>query len=181
MNTTFGRAQKTPAAGSILSATLLLVIGLAGSISKAQPEYYGASTVAGHPPAVDAPGGATIVVTHDDCRRLQKYVPARDVAYQPGVTTSGAKVAPADMSPTPAFGNADNLDFSFTLRLKDALPAAASGRSNDIIGEAPIGRIEFHGGVVSFNGVPLAQDQLQAVGAGCAAARDAHDKRKKHK
>jgi hypothetical protein len=146
----------------------------------AEPEHYGASALGKNKPKIDGWGTRTINIKSSDCLRLQKYVAAPDVAYQSGVAKDGGKLAPADISPAPGFGKTDNLNFSFTVRLNNALPTGTSG-SGDILGEAPIGNVEYRNGVVSFNGVPLSDDQLQAVSAGCSSALKDRNAVKKYK
>lgn len=163
----------------------LLCLAAAGCLSSlpasSEPEYFGASVVAQGRQHRAVPGATVIRVSSSDCRRLQQYVPAPDVAYQPGVTKSGKRVAPADMTPPVDFGKTDDLAFTFSVRLKNPLPGgagASGGAAGDVLGEAPIGTVELHNGVVSFNGVPLDDGQAQAVAAGCGAALKSRDSEK---
>lgn len=140
--------------------------------SLAAPEHYGAGARRDQ--------GNVIVIKSGDCRMLQKHVPAADVAYQPGVTKSGKKVASADLAPAPDFGRVDDLKFTFNIRLNKAVGSGAVGASyGDVLGEAPIGTVEMKNGVLSFNGVPLDEAQTLAISEGCKTARAHEDQKKK--
>jgi hypothetical protein len=76
------------------------------------------------------------------------------------------------------------------VRLKNPLPGSAGvsggaavpdGAASDVLGEAPIGKVELHNGVVSFNGVPLDDGQARAVAAGCGAVLKSRDSGKMRK
>lgn len=120
-----------------------------------------------------------IIMKSSDCRFLQKHVSAADVAYQPGISKSGKKLAPADLAPTTDFGRVDDVKFTFNVRLNKAVGSGAVGASSsDVLGEAPIGTVEMKNGVLSFNGVPLDDAQTLAISEGCKAA-GAHESPKK--
>jgi hypothetical protein len=142
-------------------------------------EHYGASVVnksrqENSPPSKPASntavtyGNSTVTLRQSDCRLLARHVPAADVAFKPGDAGDGRKVAPADIHPQSEFGKTDDLTFTFSARLNRPLPTGNSGNlAGDVLGEAPIGKIDYHNGVVSFNGMPLGDDQLQGLSEGC--------------
>ena len=191
MNTIFRMFKKTPAANRLIFILPVVAGGLWWLSAQAQPVQYGASVVGEIKPYREGSGATMLTVRSDDCRQLQKYMPAPDVAYQPGVTSSGDHVAPADIGAASDFGKTGDLNFTFTVRLKNTLPSASAGSAataastvssaSDVLGEAPIGKVEFHNGVASFNGVPLGGEDLQALSAGCSSALKARGKGKKHK
>lgn len=105
---------------------------------------------------VDEQAGV-VRLTKADCQRLTVHVPDAEVAYQPGVSVRGDKVAPADL-------NAQPIELPETIRIpitvdffeRYGLPNPANFEA-----EAEIGTVEVHkDGRAYFNGQPL-QDEAQ--------------------
>lgn len=104
-------------------------------------------------------------ISERDCRRLERHVPAPDVAYRPGVDVRGRTVAPADLNPSvPIVPERLALSLGVDLRERLGLPP-------DIIADLPLGVIEIDRGTVLFNGRPIAPDVAAGLAAACAEAR----------
>jgi len=109
---------------------------------------------------------ATITVTQADCRKLVAHTPDASVAYTPGVTADGRRVAPADL---PGSGAGLKLPDSFSmpvvidLQERFGLPAN-KGR---YMGELNAGSVQFRDGKVTYNGQELASGSQNAIAAAC--------------
>lgn len=111
-----------------------------------------------------SPVGA-LTIAERDCRRLERHVPAPDVAYRPGVDARGRPVAPADLHPPVAIlPERLAIDLGVDLRQRLGLPP-------DLIVDLPLGIISVENGTVLFNGRPLAPHAAAALAAACAEAR----------
>lgn len=115
-------------------------------------------------PAVTGPATAQTIAERD-CRRLERHVPAPDVAYRPGVDVRGRAVPPADLAAQPAIVP-ERLTIHLGVDLQRRL-----GLPRDLIADLPLGIIEIENGTALFNGRPLAPDTAAALAAACAAAR----------
>jgi hypothetical protein len=104
-------------------------------------------------------------IAERDCRRLERHVPAPDVAFRPGVDVRGRPVAPADLAPSPAIVP-DRLTILLGVDLRRRL-----GLPRDLIADLPLGVIEIENGQALFNGRPLAADDAAALAAACREAR----------
>ncbi len=111
-----------------------------------------------------APASAQTIAERD-CRRLERHVPAPDVAYRPGVDVRGRPVVPADLAPPPAIVP-DRLTILLGVDLQRRL-----GLPRDLIADLPLGVIEIENGQALFNGRPLAADDAAALAAACREAR----------
>ena len=109
---------------------------------------------------------ATITVTQADCRKLVAHTPDSSVAYTPGVTADGRRVAPADL---PGSGAGLKLPESFSmpvvidLQERFGLPA----NKGQYMGELNAGAVRFKDGKVSYNGQELASGSQNAIAAAC--------------
>lgn len=115
-------------------------------------------------PAAAGPATAQTIAERD-CRRLERHVPAPDVAYRPGVDVRGRAVPPADLAAPPAIVP-ERLTIHLGVDLQRRL-----GLPRDLIADLPLGIIEIENGTALFNGRPLAPDTAAALAAACAAAR----------
>lgn len=122
-----------------------------------------AGDVAGHlgavlfSAAVFIPGAAVaweIAVDPMACRRLERHVPAPDVAYQPGVDVRGKPVAPADL-PGGASAPVPNLHVEVTADMARHFGIALPDRLGR---SAVIGTITVDGNRSTFNGQPLSAE-----------------------
>lgn len=108
---------------------------------------------------------AAQTIAERDCRRLERHVPAPDVAYRPGVDVRGRAVAPADLYPSAAIVP-ERLAIYLGVDLRQRL-----GLPPDLIADLPLGVIEVDNGTVLFNGRPIVPDAVAALAAACAEAR----------
>jgi hypothetical protein len=108
---------------------------------------------------------AAQTIAERDCRRLERHVPAADVAYRPGVDVRGRRVAPADLTPSAAIVP-ERLAIYLGVDLRQRL-----GLPPGMIADLPLGIIEVDSGIVLFNGQPLAPDAAAGLAAACAEAR----------
>jgi hypothetical protein len=108
---------------------------------------------------------AAQTIAERDCRRLERHVPAPDVAYRPGVDVRGRPVAPADLAPAPAIVP-ERLTIHLGVDLQRRL-----GLPRDLIADLPLGVIEIENDTVLFNGRPLGPDATAALAAACREAR----------
>jgi len=100
----------------------------------------------------------TVTITRDGCAALQRYVPAPDVDYKPGVDVDGNAVAPADLGGgVPPIEMPSEIVISITalLQSKFGIPADP----NSYKPEAYIGTVTVKpDGRAYFNGQPLQDD-----------------------
>ena len=118
---------------------------------------------------VAAPAAAettTITVTKADCRNVVAHTPDTSVAYTPGVTADGRRVAPADLpgsasviKPPESFSMQINID----LQERFGLPA----NKGQYMGEVNAGKVEFKDGKLTYNGQELATGSQNAVAEAC--------------
>ena len=115
-----------------------------------------------------APAGAettTITVTTADCRNVVAHTPDASVAYTPGVSAYGKRVAPADLGggstikPPESFSMQINID----LQERFGLPA----NKGQYMGEVNAGKVEFKDGKLTYNGQELATGSQNAVAEAC--------------
>ena len=104
-------------------------------------------------------------IAERDCRRLERHVPAPDVAYRPGADVRGRAVAPADLNPSVGIVP-ERLAIYLGVDLRERL-----GLPPDLIADLPLGIIEIDRGTVLFNGRPIAPDAAAGLAAACAEAR----------
>lgn len=121
-----------------------------------------------HPDALRAdpatqPGGRAVVLTREDCTRLQAAAPAAAAEYVPGVDVEGRPVAPADL-PRGSFNPALS-----TVEIEVEL--GGGGRGWKLGGRRPnviVGRIGFdRDGAILLNGEPLAAADRERLAAAC--------------
>jgi hypothetical protein len=115
--------------------------------------------------AASAVSVAAQTIAERDCRRLERHVPAPDVAYRPGVDVRGRTVAPADLNPSATIVP-ERLAIYLGVDLRQRL-----GLPPELIADLPLGIIEIDNGTVLFNGRPIAPDATAALAAACAEAR----------
>ena len=102
---------------------------------------------------------AEVIITRADCARLVEYVPAPDVAYQPGIDVYGREVAPADLNGGSPITAPETILIPIEIDLLDrfGIPANPALYKADV----PIGVVVYRNGRLSFNGQPL-QDPAAA-------------------
>jgi hypothetical protein len=108
----------------------------------------------------------TITVTKADCRKLVLHMPDASVAYTPGVTADGRRVAPAEL---PGSGSGLKLPESFSMPVRIDLQERFGLPANkgQYMGELDAGTVEFSNGKVSYNGQELAAGSQNAIAAAC--------------
>lgn len=107
----------------------------------------------------------TITVTRADCRNVVAHTPDTSVAYTPGVTADGRRVAPADLpggstiKPPESFSMQINID----LQERFGLPA----NKGQYMGEVNAGKVEYKNGKLTYNGQELATGSQNAIAEAC--------------
>ena len=115
-------------------------------------------------------GGGPVSVTEADCRLLERYVPADDVAYRPGVDVRGKPVVPADASPHGRIATPQQVAIDLSLPLRDvaARPPAGLGGAEVQVGEVTV---DLATNRLAYNGQPLSDPELSQFIAACRAPR----------
>ena len=129
---------------------------------KALPFVLAAALIAG--PAFAETGKVT--VTEADCANVTAHTPDASVAYQPGVTADGQKVAPADLagsSFTVTPPEKITIDIQLDLQKRLGIPANAGQYST----EGSLGKVTIENGRAYYNGQELATGAQNAVAAAC--------------
>ncbi len=112
---------------------------------------------------VGSQGG--LLVSHEDCRRLTRYVPSGDADYRPGVDVYGRSVASADLD---GGAGAVELPRSFSFYLDFAPFQAEEDDDGPLLGGKDsldettfiLGRVSVdEDGFVSFDGRPLHDEE----------------------
>ena len=112
----------------------------------------------------------TITVTQADCRNLVMHRPDASVAYTPGVTADGWRVAPAEL---PDSDSGIKLPKSFSmpviidLQERFGLPA----NKGQYMGELNVGNVEFKDGKITYNGQELNTGSQNAIIRACRKLR----------
>lgn len=160
----------------------LAVILVTGALAQENPfenegEEAPPSTAASEIPETTGESKESVVVTGKICNRVTAYVPADDVAYQPGVDVDGNAVAPADIPGSQTFELPDNIAFELPLN-----PFEYVGNS-DLAEKFPdaqfsVGRVEYDlsSGKLTLNGKVLNQGQNAAIAAACNKFREEKNK-----
>jgi hypothetical protein len=119
------------------------------------------AAAAGATGGVAGPGSpVSVSITRADCERLVPYVPAPDVAYQPGVDVNGGAVVPADLDGGVSVALPDVFAF-------DLVISPVEGKEFDNTG-LPLGRVVvLSDGRAYFNGQPLQSDEQAELAARC--------------
>lgn len=109
----------------------------------------------------------TVTISREGCAALQRYVPAPDVNYKPGVDVNGNAVAPADLDGgTPPLEMPSDITISITslLQQKFGIPVDP----NSYKPEAYIGTVTVNAdGRAYFNGQPLQDDAAYELAQLC--------------
>ena len=115
-------------------------------------------------------GGGPVAVTEADCRLLERYVPADDVAYRPGVDVRGNPVTPADASPYGLIATPQQVAIDLSLPLRDVAdrPPARLGGAEVQVGEVTV---DLATNQLAYNGQPLSDPELSQFIAACRAPR----------
>lgn len=128
---------------------------------------------------------ATVPITVDDCRRIAALAPAGSADYVPGRDVRGQPVVPAEVDAPPAIELPATVDIEIGLDLADRIglrdsrrdpqPAVdgSEARQRALLpfsGTARLGTLTISGRDVLWNGVPLSQNDIAAVGAACRNA-----------
>jgi hypothetical protein len=99
----------------------------------------------------------TVTITREGCAALQRYVPAPDVNYTPGVDVNGDKVAPADLDGAPPLEMPSDITIAITSLLQSRFGIPTD--PNSYKPEAYIGSVTVKpDGRAYFNGQPLQDD-----------------------
>lgn len=100
----------------------------------------------------------TVTITREGCAVLQRYVPAPDVNYTPGVDVNGNAVAPADLDGgTPPLEMPSEITIAITSLLQSRFGIPTD--PNSYKPEAYIGSVTVKpDGRAYFNGQPLQDD-----------------------
>ena len=106
-----------------------------------------------------------VQITKKDCARVVEHVPADDVAYRAGVDAHGRAVKPADLPgstlkvPVP-----DVLEFDIAFN-----PLSGSSKSRFAETSLSVGKIRYdiNRRKITFNGQPMADDELVVLAAKC--------------
>ena len=109
---------------------------------------------------------AKFTVTEADCANFTVHTPDASVAYQPGVTADGQKVAPADLagsSFTVTPPEKITIDIQLDLQKRLGIPANAGQYST----EGSLGKVTIENGRAYYNGQELATGAQNAVAAAC--------------
>lgn len=104
----------------------------------------------------------TITVTQADCRNLVMHRPDASVAYTPGVTADGRRVAPADL---PGSGSGIKLPKSFSMPIRIDLQERFGLPVNkgQYMDELDAGSVKFKDGKVTYNGQELNTGSQNAI------------------
>lgn len=109
---------------------------------------------------------SVVIISRSDCARLVPHQPAADVAYKPGVDVHGRAVVPADLPGAPQLAMSDEIaiDISVELQSRFNIPANSAFFNP----EARVGTVVVKpDGSVTFDGQPLTNPEVQALGALC--------------
>jgi hypothetical protein len=109
----------------------------------------------------------TVTISRDGCAALQRYVPAPDVNYTPGVDADGNAVAPADLdSGTPPLEMPSDITIAITSLLQQRFGIPAD--PNSYKPEAYIGTVTVKAdGRAYFNDQPLQDDAAYELAQLC--------------
>lgn len=113
---------------------------------------------------------AKITVTESQCAGVTAHTPDASVAYTPGVTATGAPVAPANLpgsSFTVTPPKKITIDIDIELQERFGLPANAG----QYVADAKIGKVTVEDGKAYFNGQPLATGNQNAIAEACKALK----------
>lgn len=112
----------------------------------------------------------TITVTQADCRNLVMHRPDASVAYTPGVTADGWRVAPAEL---PGSGSGIKLPKSFSMPIRIDLQERFGLPVNKgrYMGELDAGSVKFKDGKVTYNGQELNTGSQNAIIRACRKLR----------
>jgi hypothetical protein len=159
-----------------LAVILALSLGFGGLVLTAQAGGSRAAEVKFPPnqpagPATTAnTARARVLVTPPQCQSLAAHRPSPDVAYQPGVDSTGRPVVPADLQPQAA-ALSDGVVIDLILPFSTLVPAAPGlARSETGIGRI---RIDPSDGKVWLDGQLLDDPAAHDLARACAQAYSA--------
>lgn len=118
----------------------------------------------------DPAQAAKITVTEAQCAGVVAHTPDASVAYRPGVTATGAPVAPANLpgsSFTVTPPKKITIDIDIDLQERFGVPANSALYD----GDAKIGKVTVENGKAFFNGQPLATGSQNAIAEACKALK----------
>lgn len=107
----------------------------------------------------------TITVTKADCRNVVAHTPDASVAYTPGVTADGRRVAPADLGGGSRIKVPDSFSMQINIDLQERFGLPAN--KGQYMGEINAGKIEFKNGKLTYNGQELATGSQHAIAEAC--------------
>ena len=109
-----------------------------------------------------------VTVSHDDCARVVRHVPAPDVAYTPGRDVDGNPVVPADLEGGIRIEPLSEINIPITIDLQDRFGIPAN---NDLFeAEAHVGTVTRADGKTFFNGQKLSSEDEATLIAACREA-----------
>lgn len=108
---------------------------------------------------------ATITVTRADCRNVVAHTPDASVAYTPGVTADGRRVAPADLAGGSRIKVPDSFSMQINIDLQERFGLPAN--KGQYMGEINAGKVEFKDGKLTYNGQELATGSQNAIAEAC--------------
>lgn len=108
---------------------------------------------------------AEIVVSREDCQRIEKHLARADVTFKPGVDVHGKPVAPADLDDN-RLKIPDTITIDLSLPLQDLFTTNNARLKN---AEVQLGQLEYDvlSGRLNFNGQELADPALNAIAIEC--------------
>lgn len=108
---------------------------------------------------------ATITVTKADCRNIVAHTPDASVAYTPGVTADGRRVAPADLAGGSTIKPPDSFSMQINIDLQERFGLPAN--KGQYMGELNAGKVEYKDGKLTYNGQELATGSQNAIAEAC--------------
>ena len=121
-------------------------------------------------------GEESVVLSPADCSRIVEYVPAPDVAYQPGVDVNGNSVVSADLDDGTRLdlnGEDVAVDIGVPLRAFEGTVddlttfEAAGGKIDRFDATGNVGVVTIHDGDVYFDGKLISSREKSLLAAAC--------------
>lgn len=108
---------------------------------------------------------AKLSISQADCSHLTGYIPAADVAYQPGVDVRGNRVAPADIGGGGNWALPDEIviDLEVDLAQRYGIPHTPGLYS----GTVPLGQVVVKGGRAYVNDQPVTDEDQHELAIAC--------------
>lgn len=122
-------------------------------------------------------GEESVVLSPADCARIVEYVPAPDVAYQPGIDVHGNSVVSADLDDGTRLdlnGEDVAVDIAVPLRAFEGTVddlttfEAAGGKIDRFNATGNVGVVTIRNGDVYFDGKLISSREKQLLAAACS-------------